>query len=91
MKQIKQLKDVDVTKDEKFHYEYADYKLNYDCKKFFERAFGIIVLAAYSCGDSYYLGKKTFDLGGVDIILFLEGGRILKLTNSEWGSLEIVE
>ena len=91
MKQIKQLKDVDVAQDGEFHYEYADYKLNYDCKKFFERAFGVKVLAAYSYGDGYDLGKKTLDLGGVDIILFLSTGRILQFTNSEWGGLEIVK
>lgn len=90
MKQIKQLKDVDVTQDEEFHYEYADYKLNYDCKKFFERAFGVKVLAAYLYGNTDVVGKQL-NLSSVDIVLFLESGRILKFTNSEWGGLEIVK
>lgn len=90
MKQIKQLKDVDVTQDGEFHYEYVDYKLNYDCKKFFERAFGVKVLAAYVNGGDGVQGK-FLDLGCADIILFLGSGRILKFTNSEWGGLRIVK
>lgn len=90
MKQIKQLKDVDVTQDGEFHYEYVNYKLNYDCKKFFERAFGVKVLTAYVDGGDG-VKDKFLDLGCADIILFLESGRILKFTNSEWGGLEIVK
>lgn len=89
MKQIKQMKDVNTEQDTEFEYEHISFKINYNYKKFFERAFGVEVLTAYTEGGNTV--GKVLDLGCVDILLFLRSGRILQMSNSEWGSLEIVK
>ncbi len=92
MKQIKQLKDVVTDQDEEFRYQYSDFALNYDYKKFLEEAFRIDITAAYTSRKPPIKEKgKVLELGCVGIIIFLKSGRILQMTNSEWGSLEIVK
>ena len=90
MKQIKQLKDVDIGWCVEFEYDFKKFTLSYNCKKFFARAFGVEVLAAYINGGCGTDGK-VLNLGCTDIVLFLKSGRILRLFNSEWGDLEIVK